>query len=372
MKKFVSFALAVMMIAAMAVTAFAAVDSISFEQDENGITLGQDQLLPGTTYRFPLLIARDGGLSTNLTPEDLEGHRLDISVTKGSGVITTPKAEEKDGKIYLTFTTSAHYSVKAAEAEIKVRYLSREPLKELASVTTAFSVGNGQISDDALAGLEKGDALEISPDAPVLSAAQLEAFAKLNDYKAVTFTGSGWSFTGKVNNMDGLNLYTTQAPIMEVVKKFDENQFKFLTFASKPRFADKGTLTIDVSDVEQKFDGKFFLYKYQDNRLYKLNFRYDEGAGTISFNPSDLGSYVITDREITDLMLNGSGSSSSGSSSSGSGNSSSASGSSSSGSSSSGSSSETNPETGITHPVSGAVVALLSVAVLSLAVTRKR
>ena len=358
MKKFVSLALAVMMIAAMAVTAFAAVDSIALDKDENGVVLGQSLLTPGATYKFPILIAKDGAENADFTEADMDGHKFEITVTKGAAAISTPKVVQEDGKYYLTFTTASAYGVTAVDTAVKVRYMSRNPLKELASLELSFSVGHSQVSDEAIDALSPGEALEISPSAPVLTAKQLEAFAKLNQYKAVTFAGSGWTFTGKVNNMNGLNLYTTQAPVMEIVRKYEDNQFKFLSFSGKPKFDEKGSLTIDVTDVEQQFDGQFFLYKYQDNRLYKLKFTYDEGAGTISFTPSDLGSYVITDKEITDVQLGGSGSSSSGSSSSG--------------SSSGSQSGETNPETGAPNGFGALSAAALGMTVLALAVSVRK
>ena len=365
MKKFVSFALALMMISAMAVTAFAAVDSISFDKDENGVVLGQDLLAPGTTYKFSVLIAKDGAVNSDFSKEDMEGHKFEITVTKGGSAITTPKVEDEDGKYYLTFTTASNHAPKATEVGVKVRYMSRNPLKELASVNLEFSVGYAQLDDSALESLEKGDTLEVPPSTPVVTAKQLEAFAKLNDYKAVTFSYGDWTFTGKVNDLGDLNLHSSQTPILEIVKKYDDNQFKFLSFLGKPKFSDKGTLTIDVSDVEQDFGGKFFLYKYQDNRLYKLNFKYDEAAGTISFNPSDLGRYFITDKEITDVEVGGSGSGSS------SGNSSSTSGSSSS-SGSQNSGSETNPETGAGGGLGAAAVVTIGIAALALTLVKKK
>ncbi len=295
MKKIVSLALVVLMIATMAVTAFAAVDSISFGADANGITLGEGVLAPNTTYKFPVLIAKDGAENSDFTPEDLEGHRFDVTVSKGSGAISTPKIVEEGGKYYLTFTTYRNYSSKATDVSVKVRYLSRNPLQEIASVTTDFSVGYAQLPGSAVENLNKGDALQVPPSNPIVTASQLEAFAKLNDYKAVTLQYGIWSMNVKVNNLGDLNLYSTTAPIMEIVKKYENNQFKFLSFPANPNFGTKGTLTIDVSDIENDFDGEFYLYKYQDSRLYYLTSNYDEAAGTLSFTPSQLGSYVITD-----------------------------------------------------------------------------
>lgn len=308
MKKILSLTLALMTMIAMSVTAFAAVDSIAFEADESGINLHQSLLSPGITYKFPVLIAKDGSVNSDLTTQDMEGHRFDIKITQGNSAISAPKIVEEEGKYYLTFTTTGSHSAQATPVALQVRYLRSSPLEEVASTQMNFSVGYTTISDTLLAGLIKGDILEIPAATPVLNAEQIELLAKINDYEAVTFAYGDWTYTGKINNLNGLNLYSTQASIPEIAQKHSENQFKFLSFLGKPKFEERGLLTIDVSDIAHDFGGQFFLYKYQDRRLYKLNFTYDENSGTISFRPSDLGRYAITDKEITDLTLNGSGS----------------------------------------------------------------
>lgn len=306
MKKILSLTLALIMMVAMSVTAFAAVDSIAFDADTNGINLHQSLLLPGITYKFPVLIAKDGAVNSDLTIEDMEDHRFDIRVTQGSQAISTPKVVEENSKYYLTFTTTSSYNTQATPVNLQVRYLRRNPVQEVATTQMSFSVGYETLSDTLLAGLIKGDILEIPAATPVLTAQQIETLAKINDYQAVTFAYGDWTYTGKINNLQGLNFSSTQAVIPEIVQKYSDNQFKFLSFLGKPKFDERGLLTIDVSDIEHDFGGQFFLYKYQDSRLYKLNFSYDENAGTISFRPSDLGRYAISNKEITDLTLNGS------------------------------------------------------------------
>lgn len=355
MKKILSLTLALMTAAAMSVTAFAAVDSIGFEADENGMKLHQSLLSPGITYKFPVLIAKDGAVNADFTAQDMEGHRFDIKVNHGGSAISTPNVVKEEDKYYLTFTTTGGHGAQATPVALQVRYLHNQSQQEVASTQMNFSVGHQGLSDTLLAGLIKGDVLEVPAATPVLNKQQIETLAKINDYGAVTFAYGDWTYTGKINNLSGLNLYSTQTPIPEIVQKYSNQQFKFLSFLGKPKFEERGLLTIDVADIQHAFGDQFFLYKYQDNHLYKLKFAYDQAAHTISFRPSDLGRYVITDKEITDLTLNGAGNPS---------------GAGSSGSNSSPSGGEVNPPTGASEGLG--LIAVFSLAAIALTLAPKK
>ena len=57
-------------------------------------------------------------------------------------------------------------------------------------------------------------------------------------------------------------------------------------------------MVIDVSETPEEFEGQYHLYRLLDDRLYYLRSDYDSEAGTLTFRPSQLGDYVITNREL--------------------------------------------------------------------------
>lgn len=370
MKKILSFGLAMAMTAAMAVTAFAAeIAGISFDfTDSNDNDWSVQSLVPNQEYRFPVLVQYGEEVPSHLTGEEMEGKRFTVTLEQGGTVVNTPTLEEEDGKYYLVVKTKANYAAKTSEVSFQVRLSDKSSGRELAKTQVELTVGFSKMPDEAFENISAGESFRVDNATPVITAKQFEKLAALNSYKAVTLSGDGWEYTVKVTDLSDRNLYSTHAPVNAILQKYENQEFKFLSFPGNPDFAVKGQLTIDVSDVEDTFDGEYYLYRYLDGRLYFLNSQYDEGNASITFSPSQLGSYVITNKKFSDVQVGGStgGSSSSGSSSSGS----SSAGSSNSGSSSSGSGVQ-NPETGDNSMV-GIAAALALAALASAAVVGKK
>ena len=369
MKKILSFGLAMAMTAAMAVTAFAAdVMNISFDfVNSDGADLSTENLRPNEEYRFPVLVQYGDEEPSHLTKEEMEGKRFAVTLQKGGTAVQTPVLEEDGGKYYLVVNTKANYAVKTTDVEFQVRLSNKSTGREIDKVSVQLTVGFPKMPDSALEGLGEGDSFPVDNATPIITAKQFEKLAKLNSYKAVTLSGDGWEYTVNVTDLPELNLYASSAAITEIVKKYENQEFKFLNFAAGPDFGVKGTLSINVSDVEDEFGGEFYLYRYLGGRLYFLNSEYSEGDGTVTFRPSQLGTYVLTDKKLSDVEVGGSGGAG-GSSSSGSSNSSGNSGSTGSGSSGSG---EPNPETG-DNSVAGIAAALALAALASAAAVSKK
>lgn len=351
MKKWISAALAVVMTAAMAVTAFAAEITLSLGADKNGTALSGSVLTPGEEYRFPILAAEEGGEAEQITAAQLEENKLTVTLSKGGTAVLTPTIEKgSNGGYELVVQTKAAYGVKDTDVSLKIRYLVKSSSKELASLTVDFSVGFKSMDDSTLDALGKGEDLIVDPDTPIITKAQFEKLAALNDYKAVVLAHGSWRFSVNVTGMETANLYSSEGAIREIAEKYEDQEFKFLSFPGAPDFGTKGTLTIDVSEEEEDFGGEFYLYRYLDGTLYFLKSQYDAEASELSFTPSQLGTYVITNKEIkSGTVVSGSGGTSSGSASG----------------------SLSNPDTGA-HDLIGLAAALAAVSVAAAAVTARR
>ena len=151
--------------------------------------------------------------------------------------------------------------------------------------------------------LPAGEALRVSNAAPVLTSDHFRCLAEKNDGEEVILAGPGWEYQVDVTNVTDKNLYSTAAVLPEVLEKYPEQEFRFLSFPGNPDFQAPGTLTVDVSDLSASYGGEFYLYRYLGDRLYYLRSQYDSENETLTFRPSQLGSYVITDREIGDMEV---------------------------------------------------------------------
>ena len=87
-----------------------------------------------------------------------------------------------------------------------------------------------------------------------------------------------------------------------MLDKYPAQNFRFLSFPAGPDFGGAGTMVLDVEDLPE-FDGEFYLYRRLGDRLYYLKSQYDPQEQTLTFRPSQLGNYLITDRKLGDVEL---------------------------------------------------------------------
>lgn len=357
--------LAVITVTSATATAFAdtkAAGGLSLGADD-GITLADSVLMPGEKYSFPLQITVDGKTEA-FTKDHMEDHNLRLENLEGKDAITTAKLVESGKKYHLEMTTKGGWPTKQTEVSYRIRYINKTSGKVAESMEVSFAVGYETASDGYIDGLSKGDNIQVDADAPVFTKDQLEKLAELNDYKKVVFAADDWSFEASITGMSSINmLYNTKA-VQDILEKFPNHDFKFLTFPAGPAFKGNAKLEMDVSDVVEDFDGKFYVYRYLNGKLTKEGFSYDQENETLSINTNQLGRFVISDKEIADgtvIFDGGSSSSSQG------GNSSSSSTDGSSSSSSQGGSTGTskpNPGTGVGNGFAMASIGLLAVASL--------
>lgn len=310
MKKILSLGLAAAALLLLAVPAFGAGTTrmeirIRLTSDESDIA--GEGLRPGREYRFPILVQYEDEVPSHLREAELEGKRLTASIQQGSSVLGTPKIEAEGDRCYLTVQTKPVYGTKPVQAELLLRLQDKATGQELSRDTARLEVGSLRMAEDAVAGIGEGEALPVDSSYPVVTASQFRQLAEKNRWRAVTLSGEGWEYTVNVTDLGDRNLYSTSAVLPELLEKYPGNAFRFLSFPGAPDFETQGTLSIDVEDIAGEFGGEFYLYRRLDNRLYYLKSQYDEESATLVFLPSQLGSYVITDRQLGDLELSGSG-----------------------------------------------------------------
>lgn len=266
-----------------------------------GADAREEGLRPGEEYRFPLMIRYEDEVPTHLRQEEGEGKRFSLAIQSGEEVILPPRIETEGGRYYLTVTTKPIYGTKTAQAEILVRLQDEKTGKELGRDTIRMEVGSPAMK--GVEDLPAGEALRVSNAAPVLTSDHFRCLAEKNDGEEVILAGPGWEYQVDVTNVTDKNLYSTAAVLPEVLEKYPEQEFRFLSFPGNPDFQAPGTLTVDVSDLSASYGGEFYLYRYLGDRLYYLRSQYDSENETLTFRPSQLGSYVITDREIGDMEV---------------------------------------------------------------------
>ena len=298
MKKILAFGAAVLTLLTTALPAFAADVSmhLSFQLEAEG-----SELRPDREYRFPILVQYEDEVPSHLREEEMDGRRLTVTVRQGGEAIYTPTVETQGGRYYLVVKTKPYYSTRAAEAELLVR-LRNGGGGELSQSTLLLSVGSSRMPDETLERVDAGETVPVDNRFPVITKKQLQRLAELNNYRTVTLEGDGWEYTVKLSDLGDLNLYSTSAVSQEVLRKYPDREFYFLSFPASPDFGVAGTMTLDVEALTE-FDGEFYLYRRLGDRLYYLKTQYDEEAETLTFRPSQLGDYLITDGKLGDVEL---------------------------------------------------------------------
>ena len=64
----------------------------------------------------------------------------------------------------------------------------------------------------------------------------------------VTFTNGVWRYEVRVSGQESVNMLHNEKAIKEISSKFEDQNFKYVSFPGGPSFYFTGTMTIDVSD----------------------------------------------------------------------------------------------------------------------------
>ena len=263
------------------------------------LRLNNDQpLQPNQEYRIPILAQYEDEPPTQLRAEDLGGRRFAVSLREGTDALYLPTVETDQGLCWLVVKTRPSYTTTSASAKVLLRLLEKDSPKEVSRTEASLRVASRQMSDQTVDALKAGDSLQVENTAPVITEKQFQRISQQNSYRAVTLAGAGWEYTVGVGGLGTQNLYSTTATRPEFATAYPGQPFVFLSFPGAPDFGAAGTMVIDVSETPEEFEGQYHLYRLLDDRLYYLRSDYDSEAGTLTFRPSQLGDYVITNREL--------------------------------------------------------------------------
>lgn len=306
MKKFVSMFLAVCALSSMSVNAFAQqADAINVTSDEKlKLSFGEEKfhelLLPGQTYTYPIYIEQEDGTVVPLTDEHLENVKLRTEMKNGKNAIASFKVEEEDDAYQLEVTTEAGWPTKQTEVEGAVKAVKRSNGQVIGTAEADLTVGYPNISDEALEAAKDGEYVFVEPSTPVISTKQFETLDEYADGDKVTFTNGMWRYEVRVSGQEAVNMLYNERAIKEISSKFEEQNFKYVSFPGGPAFDFTGTMTIDVSDEMEDFGGNFYVYRYLKGKLERIDATVNTDDETVSFQTKNLGRFVLTDKEIAD------------------------------------------------------------------------
>ncbi len=304
MKKMLTFLLAGVMMLTVAVTAMAAApQAITLGVNTDGIALADAVLTPGEEYRFPLNITMDDGSTRPLVDTDLDSYSLRVNNIGTGNTITNFKIIEISSVYYVAAEVKMGWPVDQTEEQFTIKYIKKTDGKTLSTINVDFKTGYAAADDAYINTLAADDYIQVDPNAPVFTKEQLDKIAKLNNYKKVTFTNGTWMYTVNVTDMDNINLLNNQNAINDILNKYQDNQFTFLTFPAGSEFPVSGTMSVDVANMIDGFNGHYYVYKYDGYKLTKITSTFNEDDYTLNFNVSALGRFIITDKEITDTVI---------------------------------------------------------------------
>ena len=164
-------------------------------------------------------------------------------------------------------------------------------------------VGWPRMTDDDIDSYAEGDTVTITNDYPVIMRRQIERLVRNYSYRPIhlAFEDGSWEYTGRMSGMGDTNFFTTQDVVPALMNRFDQD-FKFLSLPAGVTFPTNGEFRIDVSDVSDDWD-RIYTYLYRNGNLTPISTNYDSLDDMIYFRTNFLGSFVMTDVEITDLNL---------------------------------------------------------------------
>lgn len=316
MKKLLAILLAAATVAVTtAVTVFAegestpSISNISFVKDDD-VDINGGMLTPGKEYRFRLqyttasVSTKEGTDTTDSEPVDftddqLTGNKFLIESKMGRSSMDSFKIAKSSGKYYLIAKPKGGYPTKQTDVEYKVRLVNTKNGDVLHEKTIAFKVGYPTVSDDDLFSASVEEPIFISNDAPVITEDQFDEINGYTSGKAASFTNGDWTINVRVGGLKDRNLYSTSSGIPEIETKFEENQFKFISFPANPKFDYTAKVSVDVSQEAEAFEDNFVLYRYNDGVLTQMDSKYDSDTSEVTFSTKELGKFVLTNTSLS-------------------------------------------------------------------------
>lgn len=306
MKRTLSILLVAMLVISVAATAFAVNpnNSISLGVDaDSGLSLDDSLLKSGESYLFPVSVSIAGAEATPLTDELLEDYTFKINNSGEGNSVTEYQLVEIGNVYYISVKIKAGWPAVTTEEQYSMKLTEKFGDKNSVEITVDFETGYEAVSDDYIASLEKEDEIKVDNDTPVFTENQLDNISDLNDNKKVVFADGNWTYTVIVSGTKDINMLHNNNGITEILKKYLDNNFEFLTFPAGTKFRTNGTVEIDAADFAEDFGENFYVYRYLDGKLTLINSSYDADEEALSFVTNTLGRFVITDKAIDDAVV---------------------------------------------------------------------
>ncbi|MEG1631164.1 MAG: NPXTG-anchored protein [Hydrogenoanaerobacterium sp.] len=311
MKKIIAMLLALTTAAGLAVTAFAEAvpantqtiqskASIIFDKDINGVDINSGALLTsGKTYYFPVKYIADGKTAEEavaLTAAQYNSFRFRFTNEDGKQAVESIKIEKYKSLYSLAVKTKGGYPTALTDVAYTTTVIdTKNDSAEITAPSVAFAVGYKAIDES---NIKNHEYVAVDSSAPVVTKEAFEALNEMAGGKEVNFVNGVWEYSVRVNGMKDVNMLSNSDEIDEVIKKYERNEFKFVSFPAAPEFRTTGTLSIDVSSDMDMFEGKFFAYKYVGGKLVKLDSELNSDDEVLKLKTKELGRFVLTNKEI--------------------------------------------------------------------------
>jgi len=307
---------------------------------EGGIVLPEYRLTPNREYIFDIYFNSTNAPVTftltnagGATPDTLAGHtalvrltdehlsgpvgtdytgRLRLRSGRGSTMFSRTDLRTRGtgpSRTYqLLLETRANYTTRLTDVTFTMLTSGNLPTVSAGAANPQLSVielvvGWRRMSDDEVDTYAEGDTVTLTNDYPVIMRRQIERLVRNHNYRPIhlAFEDGSWEYTGRMSGMADTNFFTTQDVIPPLMNRFDQD-FKFLSLPGGATFPTNGEMRIDVSDVSGDWD-RIYTYLYRNGTLTPISTTYDSMDDMIYFRTNFLGSFVMTDVEITDRNL---------------------------------------------------------------------
>ena len=218
--------------------------------------------------------------------------------TRGTGTART---------YHLQLETRANYNTRQTDVSFNLETTGSVPAPTAGAAPIrsgiSFVVGWPRMEADEIDIYAEGDTVTITNEYPVIMRREIERLVRNHNYRPIhlAFEDGSWEYTGRMSGMGDTNFYTTQDVVPALMNRFDQD-FKFLSLPAGVTFPTNGEFRIDVSDVSDDWD-RIYTYLYRNGNLTPISTNYDSMDDMIYFRTNFLGSFVMTDVEITDLNL---------------------------------------------------------------------
>ncbi len=262
----------------------------------DGINIITQQLLPNSVYKFPLLVSLNSLRPVQATHKDLDAIAVSVRPISGGESIKNARIISENGLGFIELHTGCENYFDSTDVELSLSIQTNSG-KPLASTLQKLEVGYNTASDEAIEALALGSAVVVDQNRPIYTEPQLTRISEILNHDPVTFVGKLWNYTNSIDNSTALNMHWNTDSIQEILSSNPDAEIKFLSFPAEPRFEQNGRLEIDTA-ISPNGSTKPFLYRYVYGNLYKLGYEYDPEIDRIVFSPSQLSTYVLSDREL--------------------------------------------------------------------------